>query len=80
MRFPDPGLAVGGDVAGVSKNEKGKEDELAVYNERDDVAEFERTLDIGAVEGAEEVVDVRGRGNAVQSRLWTFMAVVRRRE
>lgn len=64
----------GGGGGGESKKASGPEEELAVYNERADGAELERTLDIALadVEGAETA-----RGSAVQNRFWMVFIVGR---
>jgi hypothetical protein len=52
-----PGLELGGGGRGESKKAKGPVEGFAVYNDREDGAEFERTLDIDEV----DVGEVRGK-------------------
>ena len=52
----------GGGGGGESKKARGPEDEFAVYNEREEGAEFERTLDIAL---ADVAGDETARGRAV---------------
>lgn len=70
-----PGRELGSGGGGEeSKKASGPEEEFAVYNERADGAELERTLDIALadVEGAETA-----RGSAVQNRFWMVFIVGR---
>ena len=69
--LPGRELGGGGGGGGESKKASGPEDEFTVYNERDDGAEFERTLDIA-------LADVEGvRGSAVYNRFWMVFIVGR---
>ena len=73
-RLVDPGRELGGG-AGESKKVKGKVDELAVYKERAEHPELERTrLDGAGVDVADD--DASVRGSAVYSRLCIGFIVV----
>ena len=62
-----PGRELGGGCGGESKNASGPALGFAVYNEREEGVEFERTLDM--------VED--GRGRAVRNRFWMVFIVGR---